>query len=275
MDLNSNSFLNKTGKTFAKPLSRLLVNPRSEKLSRLFEAYWCILLGKGAGTGWDMGSEIRAAKTVIKSAQPIILDVGANKGDWSSMIHSAFPKAHIFMFEPQPICQEIIRQKEIPNSKLFPNAVSSRKGNLELCTVGGAAGHASLHKRRDSYFQAQNFSWIDVETVTIDDVVSEHGLGTIDLMKMDIEGHELEALRGAENSLKNRTIKAFTFEFGSGNINSRTFFHDFWDYLTPFGYRIYRLLPSSRLMHIKEYYEDCEYFRGVTNYIAISTDISM
>ena len=64
-------------------------------------------------------------------------------------------------------------------------------------------------------------------------------------------------------------IKALTFEFGSGNVNSRTFFRDFWDLLNPLGYKIYRILPSSRMMPIKEYYEDCEYFRGVSNYLAV------
>ena len=39
--------------------------------------------------------------------------------------------------------------------------------------------------------------------------------------------------------------------------------------LSPLGYKIYRILPSSQMMPIKEYYEDCEYFRGVNNYLAV------
>ena len=39
----------------------------------------------------------------------------------------------------------------------------------------------------------------------------------------------LEALKGAANSLASGMIKALAFEFGSGNLNSRTFFRDFWD----------------------------------------------
>lgn len=158
MDLNNNSFINKAAKSLARPLSTLLVNPRIERISRLFEAYWCILLGKGAGTGWDMRSEISAAKASIKSNRPIIFDVGANAGEWSSMIQAAFPNAQMFLFEPQPLCQAAIRKRAISNMKLFPNAVSSKKSTTKLCTVGGTAGHASLYARRDSYFQDQEFS---------------------------------------------------------------------------------------------------------------------
>lgn len=105
--------------------------------------------------------------------------------------------------------------------------------------------------------------------MAIDDVVEEHGLDHIDLLKIDVEGHELSVLKGALNNLQRGRVRALTFEFGSGNINSRTFFHDFWDLLTPLGFRIFRVLPTGRLMPIREYYEDCEYFRGVTNYIAV------
>ena len=89
-------------------------------------------------------------------------------------------------------------------------------------------------------------------------------------MKLDVEGNELAVLRGSQESLKTKRIKALTFEFGSGNINSRTFFHDFWDVLKGYGYTIKRICPGGILLEIAEYYEDLEHFRGVTNYLAIA-----
>ncbi len=56
--------------------------------------------------------------------------------------------------------------------------------------------------------------------------------------------------------------------FGSGNLNSRTFFHDFWDELHPLGYRLQRIGPGGVLLPVDAYYEDLEYFRGVSNYLA-------
>ena len=107
-----------------------------------------------------------------------------------------------------------------------------------------------------------------VATVTIDSVVEEEGIDTIDLLKMDIEGHELEALRGATSTLERGGIAALTFEFGSGNVNSRTFFRDFWELLTGHGYRIARMVPGGGTLAVERYTEDLEYFRGATNYVA-------
>lgn len=275
MKLHEQTVANKIGKTLAKPLSHLFANSSMEGFAQLAEAYWGILLGKGAGTGWALDAEIKAAKSTIHRSSPIIFDVGANKGEWSVLFHQLYPQAHIFMFEPQPVCQKIIREKNIPGTILIPNAVSATAGQtIKLFSSGDTVAIASLHQRRDSYFNDMSFTSIDVDTVNIDNVIREHKITVVDFMKMDVEGHEFDVLKGAMKSLEGRFIKALSFEFGSGNINSRTFFHDFWDLLTPLGYDIYRILPSSRLMQIKEYYEDCEYFRGVTNYIAILSDIT-
>jgi hypothetical protein len=90
----------------------------------------------------------------------------------------------------------------------------------------------------------------------------------VDFLKMDIEGHELFALRGAETALKEHRIGALLFEFGGGNINSLTFFRQFWELLTSAGFRIWRITPGGKPVFIDEYYEDLEYFRGVSNYVA-------
>lgn len=262
--------LNKIGKALAKPLSRAVASPKIAPISQLADAYLCILLGKGAGTGWALDAEIKAATSVIHHPAPVIFDVGANVGDWSLLMQRELPhSARFFMFEPQLACQRRIEEKGIPNAVVIPHAVSSDAGQtIELFVGNEASGLASLHQRRDSYFSEMEFSSLVVSTVTIDDIVDEYGLGRIDLMKMDVEGHELSVLKGAMRSLGAGRISALTFEFGSGNINSRTFFHDFWDLLTPLGFKIHRVLPSGRLMPITAYYEDCEHFRGVTNYVA-------
>jgi len=269
MKVHDPTVFNKVGKVLAKPLSRLFANSITEGSTRLGEAYLSILLGKGAGTGWALEAEIKAAISVIPQSSPILFDVGANIGEWSSLFVKFNPQAKIFLFEPQPACHIKIRDKNIPQFILIPHAVSSIAGQtLKLFTSGDTSGIASFHQRRDSYFNGKSFTSSDVLTITIDDVIKENKLTRVDFMKMDVEGHEIDVLKGAVKSLERQLIKALSFEFGSGNINSRTFFRDFWDLLTPLGYKIYRILPSSRLMPIKVYYEDCEYFRGVTNYIA-------
>ncbi len=269
MKPHDKSILNITGKALACPLSRLVANSITAGFSQLAEAYWCILLGKGSGTGWDFESEINAAKALIDRTEPIIFDVGANVGNWSSRIHELFPKAELFLFEPQSACQKLIAEKKIPRSTLIQKAVSSKGGQvIRMFTSGETSGIASIHQRRDSYFSQTNFTTFEISTLSLDDFIEENYITHVDFLKIDVEGHELEVLRGAIKSLEKKIIKSLSFEFGSGNINSRTFFRDFWDLLTALGYSIKRVLPSSQLLPIKVYYEDCEYFRGVTNYVA-------
>ena len=271
MNVSEQTLLKKVGKAVARPLSRLFAHPKTAQLSLMADAYLCILLGKGAGSGWSLDAEIKAASRAVHHPAPIVFDVGANTGEWTFLMRQNCPQAaRFFLFEPQPVCQKAIERRKLPNSMLIPHAVSSSAGEIiELFVSKEASELASLHQRRDSYFDELDFSVIGVKTVTIDGVVEEHGIDRIDLLKMDVEGHELSVLEGAMQTLKHGRIRALTFEFGSSNINSRTFFHDFWDFLTPLGFQVFRILPSGRLMPIRDYYEDCEYFRGATNYIAI------
>lgn len=133
-----------------------------------------------------------------------IFDIGANIGQ--SAFIELYPKSveHVLLVEPNPTAlviaaENLIRNSLISRVNLDNACISDTSGiDIELHTVQfGAAGsiyssHAQTAKKLHSH--------ITVKTKTIDDLV-EHW-GTPDFIKIDIEGAELFALRGAINCLK-------------------------------------------------------------------------
>ena len=268
MQLHKEGTLNSLGKSLAPPLSRIVCSALLYTPSRMIDAYLNFLLGKGSGTGWGLYEEVHEAVSRIRRTQPVVFDIGANIGSWSKVLLSEVPDANVFMFEPAAGCREVIESvPELATAKLIPCAVGENCGKASLHFSNATDGSASLHERADTFFSDRQYSVTEVEVVTIDDVIEGENLDFVDLVKMDIEGHEPFALRGAQRSLAARSIGVLAFEFGTGNINSRTFFREIWDILAP-GFHIWRITPGGRPILIDEYYEDLEYFRGVSNYIA-------
>jgi FkbM family methyltransferase len=221
--------------------------------------------GKGAGSGWDLDAEVKAAIPYIR-AGATVFDVGANKGEWSRSVLARMPGLRLYLFEPQQACATYLK---FGSATLVQAAVGEADSSATLFSPGHTAGNASLHSRKDTYFDNQIFSMTRVPVISIDSFMAANAIETVDFVKMDIEGHELFAMRGAEKAMARGAIRAMSFEFGSGNINSRTFFRDYWDLLTRYGYEIHRVLPRGRLLRISRYDEDLEYYRGVSNYVAV------
>lgn len=262
------TFPKRLGKLMGKPLSWLICARPFYTPVRLVDAYLNFLAGKGAGTGWDMAEEVRAAVRCIHRPRPTIFDLGANVGDWSQRLLQELPEATVYLFEPSPGCQAAIREKQLPRATLLPYAAGEQAGRALLHFSSETDGSASLHVRGDTPFRELTYQAREVEVVTIDQVIESKQIAFVDFMKMDIEGNELFALRGARQALAARKIGALSFEFGCTNVNSRTFFKDFWDLLTASGYSLARITPGGSPVAIGEYYEDLEYFRGATNYVA-------
>jgi hypothetical protein len=97
---------------------------------------------------------------------------------------------------------------------------------------------------------------------------SGNGIAHVDVLKIDVEGHEVSVLEGARRALEEHRIAAIMFEFGSANINSRTFFGDFWNLFDTLSYNLYGVLPGGGTYKIDQYRDELEYFRGASNYIA-------
>lgn len=265
--------LDAVAKKLAVITAPAIVALKADRALSALSTYTHVLAGQGAGAGWDP-SETDVAAGLVRSETPMIFDVGANNGEWSRRLAERLPKtAEFHLFECAPVCFPKLTKNmaEIERATHVNAAVSDKAGTAIFhspTTDGVGGGLGSLYDRQDVSVAQIAYQAVETPTIRLDEYARTAGVQAIDLLKMDIEGHELFAMRGAEQLFAERRVKAMTFEFGSANVNSRTFFRDFWDLLTGHGFEISRLVPGGRLMPVSRYDETLEYFRGATNYAA-------
>jgi len=107
---------------------------------------------------------------------------------------------------------------------------------------------------------------IRIKLDTVDHYCEERNIPRINLLKIDIEGNELNALHGAQRMLDEGKIDVIQMEFGGCNIDSRTYFRDFWNLLSA-KYKVYRVLLDG-VEEITEYGDILEIF-FCTNYLFV------
>ena len=107
---------------------------------------------------------------------------------------------------------------------------------------------------------------------TLDDVIEEIGIKIIHLLKIDVEGHELDVILGGKKTIESGKVKAIQFEIGGSSIDTNTTFKDIFDYLTSYRFQIF--LIKRRGLERIEYYDYMYEQYSTTNYLAVSTTAS-
>lgn len=230
-------------------------------------------LGKGSGA-WSTAEEAKATSKFVRSLnlqEVVAIDAGANIGNWSAEFLKCLPAAHVIAFEPSRVAFTKLAERFANNDRVdcINLALGKDNQNATLYSDEGGSGLGSLTKRRVDHFNIDFGYQEKIEVQTLDSWIDENKEKSPNVLKMDIEGHEYDLLLGAKEALK--YIKVVQFEFGGSNIDTRTYFQDFWYYFQDLGFTIYRLTPSNPL-EIDSYSERDESFRA-TNFIAVRKEI--
>jgi FkbM family methyltransferase len=220
------------------------------------------------GTSGEKGAiEYVAQREKTKDAI-IVFDVGANVGNYTILLNSILnSKARIFSFEPSKETYKKLEQntKKIQNVQRYNFGFGNENENIILYSDAENSGLASVYQRKLDHFQIEMNRKESIEIQTIDSFCSQKDITHIHFLKIDVEGHELKVLEGAKKMIQLGKIDFIQFEFGGCNIDSRTYFQDFF-YLLKDKYKIYRVVKDG-LYHIKNYKEEYECFI-TTNFFA-------
>jgi FkbM family methyltransferase len=255
--------------------SAVTAGPRAQGLIRRIVTHCQWLEGIGSGSDVAVSGERAVFNLLRKHVRPplVVFDVGANQGQFLDMALVSLQgiDATIHCFEPAQATFAMLTQGRNSGGRVVFNnaAVGRAAGEAILWYDREGAGSASLTRRDLDHFGIRFDKSETVRVLALDDYAAEQGLDRIDLLKMDIEGHELDALAGADGLLRRRAIGMVLFEFGGCNMDSRTFFRDYWKLLTQSGMCLYRLTPGGYLSPIPAYNEALEQFR-TTNFLAVT-----
>jgi FkbM family methyltransferase len=227
----------------------------------------------GKGTQIDrLDAEVACCAKLLQRPPRTVLDVGANRGDYSSAVVARYPDCSLHAFEPSPVNATLLRARFKGNSRvrIHEVALSDIEGEACLWADRPGSGLASLSERRLDHFGIRLKESVQVRTVRLDQFAKQADIREIDWVKLDVEGHELFVLQGMGSLLD--SIALVQFEFGGCNIDSRTFFQDFYYLFTRLHFTIYRLTPRGPAP-IDRYDEMHETFR-TTNFVALRRSVS-
>ena len=204
------------------------------------------LLFRLIGVGWGFGtvsSEVKCVKSIIKNGS-VFIDCGGNTGNYSNEIIKNFDDPEIHIFEPSSKNVNILQKRFSKDNRIKINGVGLSNKASESILFSNESGSrlGSLTKRKLDHFGIdfnieENIKLIQFKDYWNENINSEF----IDLFKIDVEGHEMDVLNGIGSGISK--IKLIQFEFGGCNIDTRSFFQDFWYFFNERNFKIFRISP--------------------------------
>jgi len=199
-----------------------------------------------------LGTSIRwNCSSCLQPTPPaVIYDIGANVGTWTRLAKSIFPTAHVEAFEPLSSHHaDFARGTEgVTDVHLHGVALGAAASVLEMNVMdfSDASSFLPMNAAASAELNIKPARRESVPVVRLDDFCREHALPPPDLIKLDIQGFELEALRGAPDCLRHARAVVCEVSFRE-YYHGQPLFHDVAAHLGAHGFGLQALGENTPL----------------------------
>ncbi|MFW6042890.1 MAG: FkbM family methyltransferase [Marinilabiliaceae bacterium] len=209
--------------------------------------------------------ELTVIKKLARTGPSIVFDGGANIGNYSRLLSHYLPDAQIYAFEPvEPTYKQLLENLKDKTNVMPQNVGLYSSNETRSINIFNSHTHASIFD-----IEATSNSPVGKDTIELvqgDEFLQENRIKSIDFLKLDLEGAEYDAIKGFENSFREKIIKMVQFEYGYINISTKKLLIDFYNFFEDHGYLLGKVFP--KIVEFREYKAKYEDFLG-PNFIAI------
>jgi FkbM family methyltransferase len=206
---------------------------------------------------YENNIHLLALKILLDKADGQVLDIGANLGTFCLPLAQKFPALKFHAFEPQRIINYLLCANIIINSLdnvyTYELALSNEDSNIELAmpdyTNEKNIGAFSIDKEvRKNDYECSTINTTDmIKMIPLDMMLFDN----IKLIKIDVEGHELEVLKGGIETIKTNNYPPIIFEAWTWKPWYQEKRKSLFDYLEGHGYEIQQLGENNLAWHSK------------------------
>ena len=211
----------------------------------------------------------------LLTTESVFFDIGTNKGEYAYYAEKLMNPKNIYLFEPEKKLNKQL-QAIFGNCQVFDLALSDNKGKhqFKIPLINGVADNClsslEVENKEDNETEAIIY---EVKTDTLDNFTKEKNI-TPDLIKIDVEGHELSVLKGAENFINEHhpTLIIEIEQRHHKDINIESVFDSFKQkgyhcyYYSKKQSQLFSYENKTHLTNTKEYFGKIDY---INNYIFI------
>lgn len=173
------------------------------------EAYKNRYLGHYVNLSWKSYDENKVEYEMLLlqyflNKESVFFDIGSNIGSFILIANKYIPQQQIYGFEPIPELNNRLKTL-FPNTNISSLALSSKKNHTQFKIPKINHSHLLTRGTLNTSFvetNEQGFLTIDVQTDSLDNLVKEKHIQRIDVIKIDVEGHEYEVIKGSLHSFK-------------------------------------------------------------------------
>jgi FkbM family methyltransferase len=207
-----------------------------------------------------------------KLARPFVaFDAGANAGDYTRLVLQAARTVgcavEVHAFEPSPRNLECLREAFAgePAVHIVGAALAAHPG--EACLYDGKSGSSLASLVPRDVHASGSGEEVKVPLLSLADYVAAGKVAYIDLLKLDIEGSELAALRGLGDKLRPEFVDVIQFEYGGATLDAGATLKELHQLLTERNYVFAKLFP--RAVELRQYAGWMEHY-SYANFVALS-----